>query len=300
MAETVVAPIEATPVTTPIPADASQSQISVVEQPAQTASVEPAGDILTRVSRKRETPKTPQEVGGTFKEFDDIADPVIRERLIAREKERTADYTRKTQDLSRQREEYERFKTESQNWTPERIQRELLNNPQFLTAAQSVATTQNPAGSGLTDEQFSALTPGEKSQLSDMNRQLGELRQQNFLSALNQKDALLQAKYGDYDALKINQGIQELARMNPLDVREQAYKAIFHDDHVRNAYEEGLKEGKGLTQQRVQAVTNQNGFHTIPASQVPKKEAKETDMAYFQRLAQRRIDEAKGLAAAKR
>lgn len=297
MAETIAVPTE--PIvqtqTTPVETISAQPQT-----PESTQIAESTGDILTRVSRKKEVPKTPQDVGGTFKEFDDIADPVMREKLINREKERVADYTRKTQDLARQREEYERFKSESQNWTPERIQRELLNNPQFLTAAQSVSAAQNPAGSGLTDEQFSALTPTEKNQLSDMNRQLGELRQQNFLSALNQKDALLQAKYGDYDALKINQGIQELSRMNPLDVREQAYKALFHDEHVRDAYEEGLKEGKGLTQQRIQAVSNSNGFNTTPASQVPKKEAKETDMAYFQRLAQRRIDEAKGLAAAKR
>ena len=297
MAETITAP----PTITPVPgqgtqpADVSPSQPTTTAMPTQTTQVEPAGDILTRVSKKKESP-TPQDTAGTFKEFDDITDPIQREKLISREKERVADYTRKTQDLARQREEFDKFKRDSQNWTPERIQNELLKNPQFLQAAQQVTSIQNPAGSGLTDEQFSALTPGEKSQLMEMNRQIGELRQQNLLSALNQKDALLQAKYGDYDALKINQGIQELARMNPVDIREQAYKALLHDEHVKAAYDLGRQEASTLNQTRVQAATNL-GSSALPANEIPKREAKENDTAYFARLANRRLEQAR---AAKR
>lgn len=291
-------PAVADPVAPIIPAAPQVSQIPANDPAQPQANVEPVGDILTRVSKKKEEPKTPQDTAGTFKEFDDITDPVQKEKLIAREKERTADYTRKTQEVARQREELDKKLKESATWTPERIQKELLSNPQFLQAAQTVTSIQNPAGSGLTDEQFSALTTTEKNQLLEMNRQIGELRQQNFISALAQKDALLQTKYGDYDALKVNKGIQELSSMNPLDVREHAYKALYHDDHVKEAYELGKKEAIKLNEVRTQAATSTtNGYRTLAASEVPKKEKNENDTTYFARLAQRRIDQARGTVA---
>jgi hypothetical protein len=291
--------IEQTPTQTSTaltPAQATTVQNIPDNNNIQTTEAEPAGDILTRVTQKKEVPKTPEEIGGTFKMFDDVTDPVLKERLIAREKERTADYTRKTQELARQREEYERFKRDSQNWTPERIQQELLNNPRFLQAAQRVPGVQNPAGSGVTDEQFSALTPEERNQLLQDRREVQLLKQQNFISTLNQKDALLQTKYGDYDILKVNQGLQDLARMSPIDVREHAYKAIFHDEHVKAAYEMGRQERKELTQTRTQAASMPGVGQALPASDIPTRNKGENDINYFTRLAQRRIDQAKGMA----
>lgn len=250
-------------------------------------------DILTKVTAKP-TPKAPQDIAGTFKEFDDVTDPVLKQKLIDRAKSLQADYTKKTQALSVERQDLQKQLKDMENWTPEKVQNYLLKNPSFLQAAQVVASQpQNPAGSGLTDEQYSALTTTEKNQLLEMNRQIGELRQQNFTSAMGQKDALLQTKYGDYDALRVNEGIQNLSRINPIDIREHVYKAIYHDDHVQAAYEMGRKEGQGLNTQRTQAVAASNGVVTMPASDIPKKDKNETDVNYFARLAQRRIDQSK-------
>lgn len=278
--------------TTTAPADVSQSQAA----PTTTAPAEPAGgDILTRVSQKKAPPK-PEDVAGTFKMFDDVADPVQRQKLIDREKERTADYTRKMQELSHQKQEFEKFQQESKNWSPERIQKELLNNPQFVQAAQQVATMQNPAGSGLTDEQFSALTPGEKNQLLKMNQEIGELRQQNFISAMTQRDSLLQSKYGDYEALKVNQAFNDLARMNPLDLKEHIYKSIYHDQHVKDAYEEGKKDKEVLNQTRVQASTT-TGVNALASDKRPIRDKRDTDQSYFIKLADARIAERKSQTA---
>lgn len=281
-----------------IPAVESQSQSTSQAMPSQTATVEPAGDILARVAQKK-VPLKPENTAGTFKIFDDITDPVQRQKLIDREKERTADYTRKMQELSHQKSEFEKFKEQSQNWSPERIQKELLNNPQFVQAAQQVANIQNPAGSGLTDEQFSALTPGEKNQLLTMNQQIGELRQQNFISAMTQRDALLQAKYGDYESLKVNQAFNDLARMNALDLKEHIYKSVYHDDHVKQAYEEGKKDASTLNQTRLQASTP-IGSTMLASDKRPIRDTKDTDISYFVKLSQARIAESKGLQAAKR
>lgn len=287
----------------------ADEQIAVEQTPVQDNVVAPqvevspvveqetVDSILSRVTKKKE--QSPQDTSGTFKEFDDISDPVLRQKMIDREKSRIADYTRKTQEISRERERLENQLKDMENWTPEKVQNYLLKNPTFLQAAQQIAQQPgNPAGSGLTDEQFSALTPAEKSQLTQMSQQIGQLQQQNFLAAISQKDALLQAKYGDYDSLKINQGIQDLSRMNPIDIREHAYKALFHDDHVKSAYEEGKKYRDNLDKQRMQASTSSGSMSTLPASDVPKKEKGENDINYFARIAQRRIDQAKGRLAA--
>lgn len=293
---TVIEPVQTTSTQTK-PVVTAPVQTPVVEPTTQT--VEPTGDILTRVTKKKEASKTPEDTAGTFKIFDDVTDPVQREKLIAREKERTADYTRKMQEVSRERATVQKQLDEMKTWTPEKIQQYCLNNPTFTSAAQQVASTQNPAGSNLTDEQFSQLTPGEKNQLSEMTRQLGELRQQNFIAAATQKDALLQTKYGDYDALKVNQTFTDFARMNPIDLKEHVYKSVFHDDHVKEAYELGKQEASTLNQTRAQASTP-IGSQTLAADRRPVRDKRDTDIGYFQKLAQARIDEAKGLAAAKR
>lgn len=281
-------------VTTIDPAQATQADVTpVINQPASDVNVSPeqsTDDILAKVTKKVE-PKLTPDTSGTFKEFDDITDPALKQRMIDKTKALQADYTRKTQEVAQQRTQLQTQLKEMENWTPDKVQNYLLKNPSFLQAAQTIAAQpQNPTGSGLTDEQFSALTPTEKNQMLEMNRQIGELRQQNFISAMTQKDALLQTKYGDYDSLKVNEGLQNLSRTNPLDLREHVYKAIFHDEHVKNAYEMGKKDAQGLNQQRTQAVTTATGVNMMPASDVPKKEKGENDINYFARLAQRRID----------
>jgi hypothetical protein len=284
--------VQVTPVVTPVVDNTNQ--VSLDTQVPTEPSME---DILSKVTAKKEV-KTPQDAGGTFKDFDDITDPAIRQKMIDREKQRQADYTRKTQEVAREREEVNQQLKDMQSWDESKIQRYLLNNPSFMQAAQRLSQQpQNPAGSGLTDEQFSALTQTEKNQLFEMNRQIGELRQQNFVSAISQKDSHLQTKYGDYDSIKVNEGIQSLAKINPIDIREHVYKAIYHDDHVRAAYEEGKKYRDNLNQQRTQAVTTTNGVNMMPASDTPKKEKGENDINYFSRLAQRRIDQARSTTA---
>lgn len=275
------------PAAQPQPAQTTQTPSPAV---GQTPAVpEPSvQDIVAKVTAKKE-PK-PQDTGGTFKEFDDIADPALRERMISREKERIADYTRKTQVIAEERRAVERQQKEMESWDEHKIQKYLLNNPTFLQAAQRIAAQpSNPTGSGLTDEQFSALNPAEKNQLLTMNREISELRQQNLVSAMNQKDAALQTKYGDYDALRVNQGLHDLSRISPVDLREHVYKAVFHDDHVQAAYEMGRKEAQGLNQQRVQAATTSNGFVVSPANDRPLRNKGETDQGYFVRLADYRL-----------
>lgn len=283
--------IEKTPITNTV------EPVVVNQEPVEKQ--ETADDIIAKVTKKPE-PKTAQDNGGTFKEFDDIADPVLRDKMIAREKERIADYTRKTQAVAEKDREVQRQLSEMQTWDEHKIQKYLLNNPSFLQAAQKISSQpSNPIGSGLTDQEFSALLPAEKNQLLQMSGQIKDLQQQNFLSAMSQKDALLQTKYGDYDTLKVNQGIQDLSRMNPIDIREHAYKALFHDAHVQAAYEEGKKYRDNLNTQRTQAVTTPNVVGILPSNEIPTRSKGENDTAYFVKLAQARLAQSRGTAVKK-
>ena len=186
----------------------------------------------------------------------------------------------------------EEFKIKSQNWTPERIQQELLNNPQFLQAAQQIAPSQNPPNSGLSDQEFSALTEGEKKELASLKSEISQLKQGNVQAVINsqitQRDSQLQTKYSDYNPVEINQAMQQLANMSVADVREFVYKAIRHDDHVLNGYDEAKREVQSLNKERVGAI-GLSGIDANTNDSPPTKLKGESDTAYFVRLAQNRL-----------
>lgn len=254
-------------------------------------TVEPStDDIVLRVTAKPVV--KPQDTSGTFKEFDDITDPALKQRMIDKSKALQADYTRKTQEVARERETVQNQLKEMENWTPDKVQNYLLKNPSFLQSAKLIA------------EQPQANTwdvpDADKNQLLEMNRQITELRQQNFSAAMNQKDAYLQTKYGDYDSLKVNEGIANLSRTNPVDIREHVYKSIFHDEHVKAAFEMGRKEGQGLNQQRTQAVTTATGSNITPSQNRIVKEKGENDQALLSRILMNNIARSRETTAIRR
>lgn len=169
-------------------------------------------DLISKVAEFRKSqpvaaPVQSQTDGAfNYNEIENIKDPVAKEIAIKAYKSLQGDYTRKTQELAEQRKSLESKMQETKGWTAQRIQQELLNNPEFLQAAQEIAQVQNPANSGLTDEQFSALTDSEKAQLSSLKSEINQLKQTNanaaFMAAVSQEDARLQARYTDYNPKK--------------------------------------------------------------------------------------------------
>lgn len=277
MPETLVEQVQ----TTQSAPDASK----VVQEPV-------TADLITRVSQvKAEAPASTET---TFKEFDDIKDPAAKDIAIARDKQRQADYTRKTQELAVQRKEYEQKMAEMQNWSPDRIQRELLNNPQFLAAAQQIQAQQNPPNSGLTDEQYSALTEGEKRELNLLKSEINQLKQSNSQNAIraeiSNRDAQLTQRFADYNPVEINRAYESLANLSPAEVREHIYKATLHDAHVKAAYEMGRQEGRGINQEKIGAIST-TGTTTITNDGVPTRNAGEKSEAFFLRLAQFRQEQ---------
>ncbi len=282
---TITQPVITTPVAAPV------DQAPVVQTPPPT----PEPDLTTKIAQFKQASAKPatttSTIADTYKDFEDIKDPIAKEVAINRDKQRQADYTRKTQELAQQRKEMELKLAEMQNWTPERIQREL-NNPQFVQSAQAYAQMQNPPNSGLTDEQFSALTPQEKAEIGTLKSEINSLKQVNYQAIVAQRDSQLQTRYPDYNPTQIDSVIRELAQMNPLDIREHVYKSIKHDEDVAAAYELGRQEARNLNQTKINAITPSGNFSTTN-DDGPIREKGDTDQMWFVKRANWRLEQFK-------
>jgi hypothetical protein len=265
-----------------------------VETPIVQAPPVIEKDLITKVAEFKKSqaqvtkPADNQPSFFDYKEIEKIPDPVARKFAEDAYKSMQSGFTKKTQEIAENKRSYEQKLQEMQNWSPERIQKELLNNPQFLQAAQQIAQTQNPPNSGITDEQFSALTPQEKAEIGTLKNEINSLKQVNYQAIVAQRDSQLQTKYPDYNPIQIDNTIRDLANMNPLDIREHVYKSLKHDEDVAAAYELGKNESKNLNQIKINAITP-NGNTVANSDGLPTREKGDTDQAYFQKLANFRL-----------
>lgn len=293
MAETITATVtQDNPVAIPV-APAVVPPASIV--PAQEKVVTPPISLIDKVSQfkksQTENKTTTTENQNSFfdyKEIEKISDPSARKFAEDAYKSMQSGFTKKTQEIAEQKRSFDQKLQEMQNWSPERIQRELLNNPQFLQAAQQIAQVNNPPNSGLTDEQFSALTPQERAQIDALKSKINTLEQSNFQAVVAQRDNQLQTRYPDYNPTQIDATIRDLAQMNPLDIREHVYKSLKHDEDVAAAYELGKQESKGLNQEKINAITP-IGSSSTNSNDLPLREKGDTDQTYFMKMANYRL-----------
>lgn len=275
---------------------------NVIEQPVvsqQVTSVIPVEnketvkepDLLTKVSQFKAQNQTSEIKNAPEQpEFESIKDPVAREAA----KQAVERLRRGFQsEYDRKLEEAQKVVEKSKNWTPQRIQQELLNNPEFLSAAQQVAASQNPPNSGLTDEQFSSLTDKEKQEITSLKNEVNQLKQTNsnaiLQSTISNKDAQLQSKYADYNPVSINSATERLASMTMADIREYVYKADNHDDHVKAAYEMGKQDGRNLTQTKIGGISA-DGLSSTNNEGALTKNAGESDHNFIVRIAQKNLE----------
>lgn len=257
--------------------------------PVVTPPAAPEVDLLTRVSQFKAPVVEDKIVNPPEQpEFAKITDPVAREAAKeAVERMRRgmqSDYTKKVEDA-------QRLVNQSKSWTPQRIQQELLTNPEFLSAAQMIQGTQTNSQT-ITQEEYSALTDSEKkafNEIPQLKNELQQMKQQNFneqlMASLNQKDITLRAKFANYDPQKVNEAAQRFGKLTPADAREYIYKADNYETAVTNAYEMGKLEGQGKLQTKINAIAPQ-GATVISNEGIPTKAAGETDKNYFIRLGQ--------------
>lgn len=257
--------------------------------PVVTPEAAPEMDILTKVSQFK-LPPTQDKIENPpdQPELASITDPVAKkaaaEAIERMRRGMQSDYTKKLEDA-------QRLVNQSRNWTPQRIQQELLTNPEFVSAAQMINGTQ-PKESTLTQEAYSALNDDEKKAVNlvpELQNELNQIKQNNaneqMRSAIIQKDVTYRAKYSDYDSKQIDEACVNLGKLNLVDVREFVYKAINYEKNVKAGYEMGRLEGQGKLQTKINAIAPQGS--TITSNEgVPTKAVGESDKSFFVRLGQ--------------
>ena len=238
--------------------------VAVETAPEVKAEVKPEvkePDLMTRISQFKVTEKKAEPIEKSVEEhkLDDKFDySKLKEIKTPEEAKRWAEdayksfqkgYNEKYQSIAEMRKDLERKMTEQTNWTPERIQ-SLLNDQNFVTAAQSVMASQNPPNSGKSDEDWSALTESEKSRFLDMQREINELKAQSQRATLSQQDEQLKSKYASYDPQAIDRLQQDLlsGRLNA--TREHLHKVLDYEAMARRAYELGKEEERKLKSEK--------------------------------------------------
>ena len=126
-------------------------------QTEQTIVKEP--DLVTRVSQftPKEEPKP--EVKNEefdFKELENIKDPEAKAWAEKAYKSFQKGYTQKFQELAEIKKKIEVQPVPSE-WTPERLQQEMSKSD-FVSSAQQIVELQTKKTSGMTEEEFSALS----------------------------------------------------------------------------------------------------------------------------------------------
>ena len=264
------------------------------EQPAQTVQTaqttetaqQPVQkeDLISRATKKQEVKQETNPFNLTKEDYDKVqSDPTLSKFY----KSMQSGYIKKTQEVAEERKKI----SQPQSWTTERLQQEM-NKPDFIQAAQPLL--QNPQGSGLTNEEYSTLTQTEKAQLTESIQRSRNLEGQLWQMQQKAQDDQLSKIYGNYNPQVVDSTIQKLVKGEIKADREVIYKALYHDENVKNAYELGKQDALSGLKEKQQA-SSPEGFSATPLSEVPVKLPKESDRAYFKRLGERRLAEQKGL-----
>src|SRR5689334_2932639 len=128
--------------TVTITAPTTQTVISETT-PIVTAPVEVPieQDLISKVAEFKKSKIVKQNTDNQpsffdYKEIEKISDPTARKFAEDAYKSMQSGFTKKTQEIAEQKKQFDQKMQEMKNWTPDRIQRELLSDPQFLQAAQ--------------------------------------------------------------------------------------------------------------------------------------------------------------------
>ena len=273
-----------------------EPKVEVTPEVKPTVDVaKPSEDLMSRVAAFKPEPKAPApqaEDAFDFKQIEAIKDPVAKDIALKAYKSMQSGFGKKFQEVAELRKTLEAKASESANWSPERVQ-SLLNDPQFVKAAQQVAGTSsvsNQNNSGLTNEEWSALTDNEKAQLGAMQQKILTLESINSQTLKLQQDEQLKAKFANYDPRAIDLLTNDLLQGKVQATREHLHKVLDYEEAVNRAYQLGLTDGTKGKQERINASSYQ-GSSAINSSERPQPEKGEGNLNFFQRVARQRLAE---------
>jgi len=276
----------------------------VTPEPVSTPLQVPQEDIISRATKveipKVEIPKEPQEEKFDYKEYEQtlnsIKDPTQKAILEKAYKSFQSGFNKKFQDLADIRKQFESKSQEVTKWTPEKLQQEI-NKQDFIESAKAVMETQAPANSNLTDSEYSMLSENEKAKIKQLDAEIQNLKKlnqqtliQNQQENMKRLDESLKTKYANYDPNAIDIITEDLMKNRVQATREHIYKAYYHDENVRRAYELGRQdERNGISVKKDSASLPNSTANRKPEPLEPEKG--ENSLTYFKRIAIKNLAE---------
>jgi hypothetical protein len=256
-------------------------EIKKEEQPVVKEEVKetPPENLVSRVSKVRiEKPVVEEKFN--VNEIEKIKDPDARAYIEKAYKSLQGDYTRKYQALSEERKGLEAKMVSETGWTSERVQ-SLLNDPEFIKAAQGVV------GSQQTDE-YSALSETEKRRLENAENTAKSILQQNAQLLKQQQYERLSQKYANFEPQVLDSISAEVLAKKRQISYEDVWKAVDYEEAVQRAYRLG-KEDKQLENKDKINSMSAEGTTVVGDDSPPPQENGESNLNYFRRLANRRL-----------
>ena len=243
-------------------------------------------DLITRVSQVKPTTTETQkseEIESKFNindldsEIEKITEPTLKEQMVKFKKSLLKGENQKYQEIATLRKQYETKLAEVSNWTPERLKQEL-NKPDFVQAAQTVLQS----GNNLTDEQWSALSEKEKTELNQLKQKINILEQINWQAVRTQQDVVLQNKYANYDPKVIDDVTTNLMQGKIQATREDLWKVVDYENAVKRAYELGKQDKIIDNKEKIEGMTFEGGRNIATPNTIERQKG-ETIQGFMRR-----------------
>jgi hypothetical protein len=253
-------------------------------------------DLITRVSQVKTEVTQPtgeiKEPEFDFKDIEKIQDPAAKDYAEKAYKSFKKGFNQKFHEIADIRKSLEKQVSQDTGWTPEKIQG-LLNNPEFIKAAQQVTVSQAPSNFSGTQEEWSTLNEQEKAEFKSMRNEITALKQQNFQVQLKQQDEQFKSKYANYNPEAIDIITAEMLAGKVNATREHLWKVLDYDDAVNRAYQLG-KQDRGVEVKEKVGASSIEGMSTTENKDAPKPEKDENPRAFWNRIVQNASLKAKG------
>lgn len=256
--------------------ESTQDSVEITEQPDNVESVETNQDVDAPTSEPIESEETNKEVTVDTESTNDIDTIKVggEEYTLDEIREfkqgylRQSDYTKKTQEIARQREEYKEAIE---------LYEYLKSNPYALEALKS-------------DEYIDPNIQEKASQLTPEMQKIRELEMHIAQKDLDNEISNLKEKYSDFDEVKV---LQEAEKRGITDL-EFVYKALRDDDKVdtEKIKREAVEEAKREIMSEI--AKNKDITKTLIGNESEKAQAKDITLT----PAQRRVANGMGLSEA--
>lgn len=274
-----------------------------VDQAAEPQATQPEEDLLTRVSKfvkdNDSEGKPDPEVDSTMfndaelkQKIDQVDDPEFKAELMALRKSALSGMNDKFRELAEFKKDLQAMK-EGQSvpagWTPQRVQ-SLLNDPQFVQAAQQIAGETPSNGDPLeyADDGVKSVVNELKQEITALKTQSNQAIQAQTQAARQVQHKELSSRYANYVPKEIDTITADMIEGRLQATNEHLYWAMKGPENSRNAYEMGLHDGRAGKEDKI-ASTSIDGISTNLSSTVETKEAGESGLNFFMRLANKNM-----------